>query len=50
MADLLFANPGVKNDDRKTIADVSTDEFVRVMTTNAQRGRPSTRRPLVSTK
>jgi NAD(P)-dependent dehydrogenase (short-subunit alcohol dehydrogenase family) len=25
----------VKNDDRETIADVSTDEFVRVMVTNA---------------
>jgi NAD(P)-dependent dehydrogenase (short-subunit alcohol dehydrogenase family) len=33
--DLLFANAGVKNDDRETIADVSTDEFVRVMVTNA---------------
>jgi NAD(P)-dependent dehydrogenase (short-subunit alcohol dehydrogenase family) len=33
--DLLFVNAGVKNDDRETIADVSTDEFVRVMTTNA---------------
>jgi NAD(P)-dependent dehydrogenase (short-subunit alcohol dehydrogenase family) len=33
--DLLFVNPGVKNDDRETIADVSTDEFVRVMITNA---------------
>jgi NAD(P)-dependent dehydrogenase (short-subunit alcohol dehydrogenase family) len=28
--DLLFVNAGVKNDDRETIADVSTDEFVRV--------------------
>jgi NAD(P)-dependent dehydrogenase (short-subunit alcohol dehydrogenase family) len=28
-------NAGVKNDDRETIADVSTDEFVRVMVTNA---------------
>src|ERR1700722_1764313 len=33
--DLLFVNAGVKNDDRETIADVSTDEFVRVMGTNA---------------
>lgn len=33
--DLLFVNAGVKNDDRETIADVSTQEFVRVMVTNA---------------
>ncbi len=33
--DLLFVNAGVTNDDRETIADVSTEEFVRVMTTNA---------------
>jgi len=33
--DLLFVNAGVKNDDRETIADVSTEEFVRVMVTNA---------------
>ncbi len=33
--DLLFVNSGVKNDDRETIADVSTDEFTRVMITNA---------------
>jgi len=33
--DLLFVNAGVKNDDRETIADVSTDEFVRVIVTNA---------------
>jgi NAD(P)-dependent dehydrogenase (short-subunit alcohol dehydrogenase family) len=33
--DLLFINSGVKNDDRETIADVSTDEFIRVMVTNA---------------
>jgi NAD(P)-dependent dehydrogenase (short-subunit alcohol dehydrogenase family) len=32
---LLFVNAGVTNDDRETIADVSTDEFVRVMVTNA---------------
>lgn len=33
--DLLFVNAGVKNDDRETIADVATEEFVRVMVTNA---------------
>jgi NAD(P)-dependent dehydrogenase (short-subunit alcohol dehydrogenase family) len=33
--DLLFVNAGVKNDDRETIGDVSTDEFIRVMLTNA---------------
>jgi NAD(P)-dependent dehydrogenase (short-subunit alcohol dehydrogenase family) len=33
--DMLFVNPGVKNDDRETIADVSTEEFVRVMVTNS---------------
>lgn len=33
--DMLFVNAGVTNDDRETIADVSTDEFVRVMITNA---------------
>jgi NAD(P)-dependent dehydrogenase (short-subunit alcohol dehydrogenase family) len=33
--DLLFVNTGVKNDDRETIADVSTEEFIRVMVTNA---------------
>src|ERR1700735_2352154 len=33
--DMLFVNTGVKNDDRETIADVSTDEFIRVMITNA---------------
>ncbi|HEY1944680.1 MAG TPA: SDR family oxidoreductase [Roseiarcus sp.] len=33
--DLLFVNAGVKNDDQETIADVSTEEFVRVMVTNA---------------
>ncbi|WP_414446804.1 SDR family NAD(P)-dependent oxidoreductase [Burkholderia sp. 22PA0099] len=33
--DVLFVNAGVKNDDRETVADVSTDEFVRVMVTNA---------------
>ena len=33
--EVLFVNAGVKNDDRETIADVSTEEFVRVMVTNA---------------
>jgi NAD(P)-dependent dehydrogenase (short-subunit alcohol dehydrogenase family) len=33
--DLLFVNAGVTNDDAETIADVSTEEFVRVMVTNA---------------
>jgi NAD(P)-dependent dehydrogenase (short-subunit alcohol dehydrogenase family) len=33
--DLVFVNAGVKNDDRETIADVSTEEFIRVMVTNA---------------
>jgi NAD(P)-dependent dehydrogenase (short-subunit alcohol dehydrogenase family) len=33
--DMLFVNAGVKNDDRETIADVPTEEFVRVMITNA---------------
>jgi NAD(P)-dependent dehydrogenase (short-subunit alcohol dehydrogenase family) len=32
---MLFVNAGVKNADHETIADVSTDEFVRVMVTNA---------------
>ena len=32
--DLLFVNAGVTNDDRETISDVSTDEFIRVMVTN----------------
>ena len=32
---MLFINAGVKNDDRETIADVTTEEFVRVMITNA---------------
>lgn len=35
MFDLLFVNAGVKNDDRETIGDVSTAEFVRVLVTNA---------------
>jgi NAD(P)-dependent dehydrogenase (short-subunit alcohol dehydrogenase family) len=33
--EMLFVNAGVKNDDRETIADVSTEEFMRVMITNA---------------
>jgi NAD(P)-dependent dehydrogenase (short-subunit alcohol dehydrogenase family) len=33
--DMLLVNAGVTNTDRETIADVSTDEFVRVMVTNA---------------
>lgn len=33
--DALFVNAGVKNNDKETIADVSTEEFVRVMVTNA---------------
>jgi NAD(P)-dependent dehydrogenase (short-subunit alcohol dehydrogenase family) len=33
--DVLFVNAGVKNDDNETTANVSTDEFVRVMVTNA---------------
>lgn len=33
--DLLFVNAGVKNRDGETIAEVSTDEFIRVMLTNA---------------
>jgi NAD(P)-dependent dehydrogenase (short-subunit alcohol dehydrogenase family) len=32
--DLLFVNAGVKNDDRETIGEVSTEEFVRVLVTN----------------
>ncbi len=35
MLDMVLVNAGVKNDDRETIADVTTDEFVRVMVTNA---------------
>jgi NAD(P)-dependent dehydrogenase (short-subunit alcohol dehydrogenase family) len=33
--DVLFINAGVTNDDKETIADVSTEEFVRVMVTNS---------------
>jgi NAD(P)-dependent dehydrogenase (short-subunit alcohol dehydrogenase family) len=35
MQDFVLVSAGVKNDDHETIADVSTDEFVRVMVTNA---------------
>ena len=35
MLDFVLVNAGVTNDDRETIADVSTEEFVRVMVTNA---------------
>ena len=33
--DMLFVNAGVTNDEKDTIAAVTTDEFVRVMVTNA---------------
>ncbi len=33
--DLLFINAGVTNNPRETIAEVATDEFIRVMVTNA---------------
>ena len=33
--DLLFVNAGVTNDPGETLADVSTDTFVRLMVTNA---------------
>ncbi len=33
--DMLFVNAGVTNDYRETIADVATEEFVRVMVTNS---------------
>jgi NAD(P)-dependent dehydrogenase (short-subunit alcohol dehydrogenase family) len=33
--DILFVNAGVTNDPTETIADVTTEEFVRVMVTNA---------------
>ncbi len=35
MQDFLMVTAGVTNDDRETIADVSTEEFVRLMITNA---------------
>jgi NAD(P)-dependent dehydrogenase (short-subunit alcohol dehydrogenase family) len=33
--DMLFVNAGVTNDPKETIAEVTTEEFVRVMVTNA---------------
>lgn len=33
--DVLFVNAGVTNDHRETIANVSTEEFIRVMVTNS---------------
>ena len=33
--DILFVNAGVTNDPAETVGEVSTDEFVRVMVTNA---------------
>jgi NAD(P)-dependent dehydrogenase (short-subunit alcohol dehydrogenase family) len=33
--DILFVNAGVTNNEKETIAEVTTDEFVRVMVTNA---------------
>jgi len=33
--EMLFVNAGTTNDEKETIADVTTDEFVRVMITNA---------------
>ena len=35
MLDTLFVNAGITNDPLETIGDVTTDEFVRVMVTNA---------------
>jgi NAD(P)-dependent dehydrogenase (short-subunit alcohol dehydrogenase family) len=35
MFDVLFVNAGVTNDPEGTVADTSTDEFIRVMVTNA---------------
>jgi NAD(P)-dependent dehydrogenase (short-subunit alcohol dehydrogenase family) len=35
MLDMLFVNAGVTNNPDETIAEVSTEEFVRVMVTNA---------------
>ncbi len=32
--DVLFVNAGVTNDERETLGNVATDEFVRVMVTN----------------
>ena len=33
--DILFVNAGVTNDKKETIADVTTEEFIRVMVTNS---------------
>ena len=33
--DLLFVNAGVANDPGETVGDISVDEFIRVMVTNA---------------
>ena len=33
--DLLFVNAGISNGQAETIADVTTEDFIRVMTTNA---------------
>jgi NAD(P)-dependent dehydrogenase (short-subunit alcohol dehydrogenase family) len=33
--DLLFVNAGISNDPNETVADVATEEFTRVMVTNA---------------
>ena len=33
--DLLFVNAGVNHDPAETVADISTEEFIRVMMTNA---------------
>lgn len=33
--DMLFVNAGTTNDEREMIGDVTTDEFIRVMVTNA---------------
>ncbi|MFP3632608.1 3-oxoacyl-ACP reductase, partial [Burkholderia sp. SIMBA_045] len=33
--DMLFVNAGTSNDPAETIGEVTTDEFVRVMITNA---------------
>jgi NAD(P)-dependent dehydrogenase (short-subunit alcohol dehydrogenase family) len=35
MLDVLFVNAGVTHDERETTANISTEEFVRVMVTNA---------------
>jgi len=33
--EILFVNAGITNDEKETIGDVTTDEFIRVMVTNA---------------